>query len=77
MSIKAGDRIEARAADGQWYAGVACSDVEPERMMRGGRYRKVHDFPVIWVVLDGGKRDDFMPWPADSVRRDDRRKETR
>lgn len=56
--ISAGDRVRAVDAFGHWHPGIAETGVEGTH--RGGG-RKVHDFPVIWVVLDGYPGQ--VPWP--------------
>jgi len=62
--IDAGDRVRVIDAFGKWHRAIAQSGVEGTK--HGGR--KVHDFPVIWVELDGypGR----MPWPRESVQPD-------
>jgi hypothetical protein len=66
--LRPGDRVLVRDAGGEWHEAVADSEVELEREVdtRTGRYRKLHDFPVIWVRFrPGGER---MPWPAEDVK---------
>lgn len=60
--IKAGDRVRVLDAHGHWHAATADSSVEGTR---DGTGRKIHDFPVIWVIVDG--HPDRMPWPQEAV----------
>lgn len=67
--VKAGDRVRIQDAEGTWRDAVADSGIEGTH--HGGG-RKVHDFPVIWVVSIG--RDGHahrMPWPVDFVKHAD------
>lgn len=59
--IKKNDHVEFRDAYDKWHRGVALTGIEPTHIDG----RKVHDFPVIWVMKADLKR---MPWPADDVR---------
>jgi hypothetical protein len=60
--ITAGDAVRIQDADGEWWLATADSPIEPPH--RDGR--KIHDFPVIWVRHNGGRR---LPWPATHVQR--------
>lgn len=66
VDIKTGDRVRIQDADGNWRDAVADSGIEGTH--HGGG-RKVHDFPIIWVVAIG--RDGHahrMPWPVDFIK---------
>lgn len=63
--IQAGDRVRVLDAHGQWHEATADSSVEGTR---DGAGRKIHDFPVVWVIVDG--HPDRMPWPQEAVETD-------
>jgi len=65
-NYESGDPVEVRTAFDVWQPAVARSGVEGTHAMRDGRWRKIHDFPVVWVALPG--YDGQMPWPAEDVR---------
>lgn len=71
--IVRGSLVEARTAYDGWRRAIAVSDVEGTH--RHGR--KIHDFPVIWLVvltdanlraLYAGRAPTRVPWPAEDVR---------
>lgn len=62
--IKKNDHVEFRDAFDVWHRGVAASGVEPTHMDG----KKVHDFPVVWVVKFGKRGLVRVPWPAEDVR---------
>ncbi len=57
--VKQGDQVTVRDAAGELHRAVADSEIEP-RVMDG---RKVHDFPVVWVMLNEAR----IPWPLEAV----------
>lgn len=59
--VKRGDHVEYRDVNDKWHRGVAASAIEGTH--ENGR--KIHDFPVVWVVGTALRR---MPWPAEDVR---------
>lgn len=73
--IRCGDRVRIKDANGDWHNACAASAVEGTHATdpRTGAYRKVHDFPVVWVdVLGRDKKPHRLPWPATYVEhRDD------
>lgn len=60
MIIRPGDRPLIRDVLDVWAPAVAASEVEG--VWKDGK--KIHDFPVVWVDLPGGR----MPWPIEAVR---------
>jgi hypothetical protein len=63
--MKAGDRVIVRDAFEHHWPATAKSGVEGTHELRDGKYRKIHDFPVVWVHVDG--TDNAVPWPAEDV----------
>lgn len=71
--VRKGEPVEVRDAWGEWHRAVTVSDVEGTHI--GGR--KVHDFPVVWVVMLNKRTAEALyrresprriPWPVDAVR---------
>jgi hypothetical protein len=60
-TVQAGTSVEVRTARGEWLAVPADSSVEGTH--RDGR--RIHNFPVVWVVVDGHR----IPWPVTDVRK--------
>jgi len=60
--ITAGAHVEIRTAYDNVKQAVAVSGVEGTHL----EGRKIHDFPVIWVTVDGGNGIP-IPWPAEDV----------
>lgn len=61
--IKPGDRLIVTVYGGEERPATAASYPEGTHDEHG---RKIHDFPVVYVVLDGHTERD--PWPLESVR---------
>lgn len=57
-----GARVTVVDASGRRHPATTTSGIEGTH--HGGG-RKVHDFPVIWVLIDG--YSGAMPWPVESV----------
>lgn len=60
MIIHPGDQLLIRDALDVWSPAVAASAIEG--VWKDGK--KIHDFPVVWVDLPGGR----VPWPLDAIR---------
>lgn len=65
--VRPGDALNAVDARGKVHPCRATSTYEPERALNpaSGRYRWVHDFPVVWVSFEGR---DPVPWPVEWLR---------
>lgn len=67
-TIQRGDSVRVRDASDEWHEAVADSAVEGTHRVAHGRVRPsvrtIHDFPVVWVRFDAGRR---IPWPAEDV----------
>lgn len=59
--IRSGDALLVKDAAGNWRPATAASGVEG--VWKDGR--KVHDFPVVYVLL--AAIEESVPWPAEFV----------
>ncbi len=55
--------VRVRTAAGRWLDAVAVSGVQGTH--RHGR--RVHDFPVVLVLVPGHPLDGPLPWPVEDV----------
>jgi hypothetical protein len=68
-AVQPEDRLIVRTATGDWVHAIADSWLEGVYGLDESKvYRKIHDFPVVWIRfprLPGSR----TPWPAEDVQR--------
>jgi hypothetical protein len=55
--------VKVRDASGVWHPAISVSGVEGTH--RDGR--KIHDFPVVWIIWPRDSSERRWPWPAEAV----------